>query len=105
MNLDKLKDLEAKATPGEWVQKDDPDHPNSMVLSADTVTYITDCEDNDAYLIVALRNSAKEMISTIERYKAALEEARGILMISGPSREAITVMETALKDPEKTSTF
>lgn len=73
MNLDRLKELEGKTTLG-WKAYE---HPNELYWNianewSDMVAEV--CSKKNAEYICALRNSAKEMIETIERYKAALEE-------------------------------
>lgn len=85
MNLDELKKLEAKATPGEWYAsehlRDDacmitaplrPDEKHDKHAVATCV--LDDIRCDDAEFIAEFRNSAKEMIETIERYKIALED-------------------------------
>lgn len=141
MNLDELKDLEAKATKctlkkkdwmrGKWsnivVYSFLADRP-VVCLQTDyergSGVAIHDMDAIDVQLACALRNSAKEMISTIERYKAALEDANsrlhqlgdGIGTISANDDEsasifsewgsivdtAVSEIDEALKDPEKT---
>ncbi len=110
MNLDKLKELEAKATPGEWRDLDvGADHggPYSQILVSGKSLPVG-MTGEDEKLICALRNSAKEMISTIERYKAALEavdkESRNGNQLSLNKRLIAIdeITEEALKDPEKT---
>ena len=81
MNLNKLKELEAKAGDGDFRA--------------------------GAALMAELRNSAKEMISTIERYKAALETVEKYKPQSFSSgdysyRYLTDIAIEALKDPEKT---
>ena len=127
MNLDELKELEAKSTPGElksialfgYGEDDDDDDKNPdivLTLVIDkgggdlTATKMT---DKDEKLYIALRNQALEMISTIERYKTALEtvEKDGWDIVEqGPPFNGVFSKERtpigllafeALKDPEK----
>ncbi len=108
MNLSKLKKLEAKATPGEWIPSDmsDRDKPR-LGICAVTSTETLLLNDSDIQAVCELRNSAKEMISTIERYKAALEKIAteadkcGKLMEDNqPSQGDLRDMALeALKDP------
>jgi len=121
MNLDKLKKLEAKATPG----KIGTNGGGSIVGGNKVLFFFNDEQikvgkfDEDlarAQLICALRNSAKEMIETIERYKAALD---GLRRKTTPMRcdkgipadlvwtvcmKALYEPDKALKEPEKALT-
>ena len=116
MNLSKLKELEAKATPGDWIELDighgyDMDHLIQVSSTANKCSYdiyeFSDFGDSDEEFVCKLRNSAKEMISTIERYKAALEKIAteadkcGKLMEDNqPSQGDLRDMALeALKDP------
>ncbi len=82
MNLNKLKELEGKASSAPWY------------------SYYT--KRDDVALTVELRNSAKEMISTIERYKSVME-----MIVNNPDytnpEKMVRALREALKDPEKTS--
>ncbi len=120
MNLDNLKELEAKATPGEWYDsehlRDDtcmitaplrPDEKHDKYAVATCVLDDIRCED--AEFIAEFRNQAKEMISTIERYKRALEIIKSgwtddDAKISEPIHDSVmmVIANEALKDPETT---
>lgn len=112
MNLDNLKELKAKATPGELKSialfgygDDDDDKNQDIVLTlvidkgGGNLTAIK-MTDRDEKLYIALRNQAKEMIETIERYKSALEDVRDNCATIIQSRRAA---RRALKEPEKTT--
>ena len=78
MTSDKLKELDAKATPGPWVRSNDP---KKWVSSLAPVTS-QDWRDNveaDAALIVALRNDALRIITQQEAEIERLKAANGIL--------------------------
>ena len=106
MNLDKLKDLEAKATPGELYLSETVEGNIYVYSKRHGRRYPETIPEKE--LVAALRNNAKEIFSTIERYKTALEDAKKILFTCSGSQveEAITgcfnIMDQALKEPEKT---
>ncbi len=71
MNLDELKELEAKATPGELYLSETVEGNIYVYSKRHGRRYPETIPEKE--LVVALRNSAKEIFSTIERYKAGLE--------------------------------
>ena len=109
MNLDKLKELEAKATQGEWeyIGGDMRDEEDGVYLLVSGNESSVDMTQEDKDFVLEFRNSAKEMISTIERYKAALEVAGEAVRYIGWERDLDHVEKVhkdivaALKDPEK----
>ncbi len=107
MNLDKLKELEAKATQGEWVKKHVYSNYQSGIGNEESDRdFVVVNNQEDTNLICAFRNQAKEMISTIERYKAALEligrhEPHAEEDYECFYRYSEKVAKEALKDPEK----
>ncbi len=124
MDLDELKELDKKAAPGKLLGiRPDCSHIEQDASGEDVLDdgdwVVTrfiiegekenpDMEDADADLLIALWNSRKEMISTIERYKAALEavdkESRNGNQLSLNKRLIAIdeITEEALKDPKKT---
>lgn len=81
MNLDNLKDLEAKATPGKWFPHEHPSELYWNISRRGTSNrgesrVAGDVDATDAELLCILRNSAKEMIETMERYQRVLERIR-----------------------------
>ena len=110
MNLDKLKELEARVTQGE-ITSFEIRNGVLMIEINGKFDYVT---IGDTKLHIALRNSAKEIFSTIERYKTALEkiqESHGFFRgriddyVSGRIKGIKLMAEIAgkaLKEPEKT---
>ena len=112
MNLDKLKELEAKATPGKLMQifpdcshvrhgddLGDGDWIATRFVISGKEDH-SDMSDADADLFIALRNSAKEMIETIERYNAVM-----MLIVNNPDyttpENMVGALRQALKDPNE----
>jgi len=121
MNLNKLKELEAKTTKERWSANEHPNELYWSIVNKKTQYQVADgCDKNNAHFICAFRNQAKEMIETIERYKAALEKLKKkygwdfddkMVIDASPVGSGISetqkritrIIDNALKEPEKTS--
>ncbi len=97
MNLDKLKELGAKATPG--ILESIPS--GYLEITKPDGETISTKEDIEFEYLFELRNSAKEMIETIERYKAVMETVVNNPDYTNPEK-MVRALKEALKDPEKT---
>ncbi len=106
MNLDELKELEAKATQGDvaYIRCDCANDKLFFEYEDGRQVYLTFDDMRD---VVEVWNNAKEMISTIERYKTALEavdkESRNGNQLSLTKRLIAIdeITDEALKEPDE----
>ena len=97
-DIEELKRLEAKATPGEWVcfykHKYDEWHvsvpmaESSMKLGLFRDGIPSDNPEHDAELIAAARNTLPRLIAQVERMESALKAAREDLFACGENSSA-----------------
>ena len=109
MNLDKLKELEHRLSHSQLtdIGHDCANRKLFFVYEDDRKVYLTHFDIDDT---CELRNSAKEMIETIERYRETLELMEVLLATKSMTEEEIRTgydqcdlalyPEKALKDPE-----
>ena len=73
--IEKLRELEAKATPGEWVADLDG-HESSIRRCDDDCLFAIDLQEDDAALIAAMRNALPRLLSMLQPpADAAVREA------------------------------
>lgn len=66
IDINNLRTLHEKATPGEWYTQDFPDGFRKSLVCGDMSTSVTLSNDNDATYIVALHNALPGLLEEIE---------------------------------------